>query len=99
MRLVMGSVDNVAHTQSDQYMIEFRVIDLSTETIDPKPKIVSASTPERAAELALGLSLVRSGAKQHLRARVYSQHPGQPVNMVRLYTRVVERQIGENGDA
>lgn len=62
-------------------MTEFRIIDLQTETIDPAPKTVVATSPERAAELALGVKLVRSGAKQNLRARVYSQHPGEPLNM------------------
>lgn len=79
-------------------MIEFRIIGLQTETIDPNPKTVVAPSPERAAELALGLTLVRSGAKQDLRARVYSQHPGQPVNMVRLYTKVTDRRPSENAD-
>lgn len=76
-------------------MIEFRVIDLQTETIDPNPKAVVAQSPERAAEMALGLSLVRSGARRDLRARVYCQHPGQPVSMVRLYTKVADRSDGQ----
>lgn len=79
-------------------MTEFRIIDLQTETIDPAPRTVVAPSPERAAELALGLSLVRSGAKQDLRARVYSQHPGQPMSMVRLYTKVANRRPGESAD-
>lgn len=79
-------------------MTEFRIIDLQTETIDPNPKTVVAPSPERAVEIALGLSLVRSGAKQDLRARVYSQHPGQPVCMVRLYTKAADRRTGESAD-
>jgi hypothetical protein len=70
---------------------EYRVIDLQTETIDPEPKTVKAGSPEKAAELALGLELVRSGSKQDLHARVYCQHPGQPLTMVRLYTKVADR--------
>ena len=76
-------------------MIEFRIIDLRTELIDPNPKTVLAPSPERAAELALGLSLVRSGAKDNLRARVYSQQPGRPLSMVRLYTKVADRRPGD----
>ena len=72
-------------------MTEYRVIDLQTETIDPEPQTVSASSPEKAAELALGLELVRSGSKQDLRARVYFQNPDQPVSMVRLYTKAADR--------
>ena len=69
-------------------MIEFMVIDLQTESIDPEPKTVFANSAERAAELALGLSLVHSGSKNNLRARVYSTRQGQPTSMVRLYTKV-----------
>jgi hypothetical protein len=71
---------------------EFRVIDLHTETIDPTPKTVKAASPEKAAELALGLELVRSGSKSDLRARVYCQMPGQPLTMVRLYSKVADRE-------
>ena len=67
-------------------MIEYRVIDLQTEVIDPNPAVVKASTPEKAAEIALGVQLTRSGGRKNLRARVYFQKPGQPVSMVRLYT-------------
>lgn len=79
-------------------MIKFRVIDLQGGTIDPEPKIVAAQSPERAAEQALGVSLVRSGARQDLRARVYYQHPDQPMNMVRLYTKVADRPAGKGVD-
>lgn len=71
---------------------EYRVIDLQTETIDPESITVQAHSPEKAAELALGLELVRSGAKKDLRARVYCQLPGQPLSMVRLYTKVADRE-------
>lgn len=72
-------------------MSEFRVIDLQTEIICPDLKIVVARSPEHAALVALGLQLVRSGSKNNLRARVYYQHPGHPVNMVRLYSKVAGR--------
>jgi hypothetical protein len=35
----------------------------------------------------LGVEVVRSGSKRELRARVYFQHPGQPLSMVRLYSK------------
>lgn len=69
-------------------MKEYRVIDLQTETIDPDPKTVTASGPEKAAEMVLGVLLIRSGAKKDLRARVYWQNSDQPMNMVRLYNKV-----------
>jgi len=72
-------------------MIEYRVIDLQTETIDREPKSVKTASPERAAEQVLGLQLVRSGSPRDLRARVYCQHPGQPVSMVRLYAKAAKR--------
>lgn len=70
---------------------EYRIIDLRTEVTDPEPKTVKAHSPEKAAELALGLELVRSGSKRDLRARVYFQIPGQPMSMVRLYSKVADR--------
>lgn len=73
-------------------MQEYRVIDLQTEVIDPLSKTVSANTPEEAASLALGLQLVRGGAKADLRARVYWQLTGQPMSMVRLYTKAADRR-------
>lgn len=71
-------------------MTAYRVIDLATETIEPEAKIVDAMSPEHAAQLALGVDLVRSGARRNLRARVYSESPGQPKSMVRLYSKVSE---------
>jgi len=69
----------------------FRVVDLQTEIIDTEPRIVKAASAEKAAELALGAQLVRSGVRKNLRARVYFQTPGQPVTMVRLYARVADQ--------
>ena len=67
---------------------EYRVIDLSSPTIDPDEHVVQSTSPERAVMEALGIEVVRSGPKHDLRARVYFQHPGQPVSMVRLYSKV-----------
>lgn len=90
--LMPGLVPFVANLMPLLHMTEYRVIDLQTEAIDPNPKIVTASSPEAAAELVLGLKLVRSGNKRDLRARVYSQRPGQPMSMVRLYQKVAHQQ-------
>lgn len=69
-------------------MNEYRVIHLQTDAIDQEPTTVQASSPERAAEMVLGVKLVRSGAKREPRARVYWQLPGGAMNMVRLYNKV-----------
>lgn len=70
----------------------YRVVDLRTDTIDPTEHTVAkAKSPEEAALVALGESLVRSGRRQDLRARVYFQNEGQPMTMVRLYRRVEDR--------
>lgn len=69
-------------------MAQFRIIDLQLEAVQPDDVIVEARSPEAAAQAALGVELVRSGSKRELRARVYWQHPGQPVSMVRLYSKV-----------
>lgn len=72
-------------------MIEYRIIDLQIEAIDPEEIVVCASSPERAVRDALGIEVVRSGSRRDLRARVYFQHPGQPASMVRLYTKADAR--------
>lgn len=75
-------------------MHEYRVVDLLTATVDFEPVTVTAENPEKAAELVLGVLLVRSGAERHLRAKVYYHNPGfpgAPASMVRLYTKVAER--------
>lgn len=73
-------------------MTEYRVVDLGASVVDPKERIVTGvSTAEAAAELALGVKLVRSGHKANLRARVYYQPPGSPLTMVRLYTQAIDR--------
>lgn len=73
-------------------MHEFRVLDLTLEVEEQQPIVVKAASPEHAAKIALGTDLVRSGAKRDLRARVYFQHPGQSLSMVRLYTKVDDRR-------
>ncbi len=74
---------------------QYRVVDLARSTIDPDEVIVQASSPERAVLEALGVEVVRSGSKRDLRARVYFQHPGQPLTMVRLYSKLDNR--GDDG--
>jgi hypothetical protein len=72
--------------------IQYRVIDLASSAIDPEERIVRSTSPERAVMEALGIEVVRSGSKHDLRARVYFQHPGQPLSMVRLYNKAAPRQ-------
>lgn len=67
-------------------MTEFRVIDLRTQVIAPE-QTVQASSPEDAARIVLGIDVYRSGAKQHLVARVYWRTLTAPPNMVRLYSK------------
>lgn len=72
--------------------LEYRVVDLRADSDTEGDVIIEgARTPEDAAREALGLKLIRSGSKRDLAARVYWQHSGQPLNMVRLYTKVTER--------
>ncbi len=70
----------------------FRIVDLRTNPDAPEElSITGARSPEEAARLAIGESLVRSGHRQDLRVRVYFQQEGQPTTMVRLYRRVEDR--------
>lgn len=66
--------------------IEYRVVDLRTEVIDPEERIVTASKPEEAAEMVLGEKVAR-GNQRFAKpiARVYYQKAGQPLTMLRLY--------------
>ncbi|MDB5615410.1 MAG: hypothetical protein JWQ22_3063 [Devosia sp.] len=66
---------------------EFRVIDLGSGAEGKEETILSRS-PEEAARRMLGEAVVRSGARRDLRAKVYWQYPGQPLSMVRLYSKV-----------
>ena len=70
--------------------ITYRVVDVRSDVIDPSDIIiVGARSPEDAVQQALALDVVRSGQRKDLVARVYWQSPGQPLNMVRLYRRVM----------
>jgi hypothetical protein len=73
-------------------MITYRVVDCRSTIIDPNEIVISrASSPEDAAFQAIGETLVRSGSRSDLRARVYFQHPNQPLSMVRLYAKAIDR--------
>lgn len=64
----------------------FKVVDLGNENAE---HLVSAQTPEEAAQSAIGVPLTRSGTAKNLRAKVYWQtSPQQPLLVVRLYERV-----------
>lgn len=66
-----------------------RVVDLRTGAEAGAETIVEgAKSPEAAAKQALGLDLVRSGARKDLVAQVYWQLTPDSTNMVRLYSRV-----------
>lgn len=72
--------------------ISYRVVDLRSPEAEGIDIIIDvARSPEDAVRQALGLEVVRSGAKRDLVARVYWQTMGQPVNMVRLYSRAIDR--------
>lgn len=73
-------------------MTSYRVVDCRTDVINPQEMIIdSASSPEDAALKAVGETLVRSGRRGDLRVRVYFQHPGQVMSMVRLYAKAIDR--------
>ncbi len=73
-------------------MITYRVVDCRCTIIDPNEIVVArAHSPEDAAFQALGETLVRSGRRSELRARVYFQHPNQHLSMVRLYAKTIDR--------
>jgi hypothetical protein len=68
---------------------QYRVRDLREETQAPEQLIVEGvKSPEAAAKQALGIDLVRSGARKDLVAQVYWQLAPESTNMVRLYSRV-----------
>ena len=73
-------------------MASYRVVDCRTDAIDPQERIIeNATSPEDAALKAIDEVLVRSGRAADLRARVYFQHPGQALSMVRLYSKAIDR--------
>ena len=81
-------------------MTNYRVVDCRSAIIDPNEIIISqASSPEDAAFKAMGETLLRSGRRSDLRARVYFQHPNQPMSMVRLYSKAVDRVSPANASA
>ncbi|QYO78878.1 hypothetical protein [Devosia salina] len=65
-------------------MTEFRIIDLRTGIIEPEVTVKSIS-PEKAAEEALGVQVVRSGKPKHLVCRIYWTTNGT-TNMIRFYS-------------
>lgn len=73
-------------------MTSYRVVDCRTDVINPQEMIIdNASSPEDAALKAVDEVLVRSGRRGDLRVRVYFQHPGQVMSMVRLYAKAIDR--------
>ena len=73
-------------------MTSFRVVDCRSQIIEPEDIVIDqASTPEDAAFKAIGEQLVRSGRRSDLRVRVYFQHANQPLSMVRLYAKAIDR--------
>jgi hypothetical protein len=72
--------------------LTYRIVDVR-EKLDNAVDILvdSARSPEDAVRQALGVTVVRSGSRKDLVARVYWQSLGQPLNMVRLYSRAADR--------
>ncbi len=72
--------------------LTYRVVDARNSDEDAVDILVEGvRSPEDAVRQALGIDVVRSGARKDLVARVYWQTLGQPMNMVRLYSRAIER--------
>lgn len=64
----------------------FRIVDLVIE--HTREFEIRSNSPEAAALEALGVSLVRSGSQDALRAKVYWRVSADtPVNMIRLYSK------------
>lgn len=70
----------------------FRVVDVRPDAlvVDTDVVIEGVQSPEAAVREALGIKVVRSGARRDLVAKVYWQPVGQPLTMVRLYARTEE---------
>jgi hypothetical protein len=68
----------------------FRVLDCALPDGVLGEHLCSATTPEGAAWSALGVTLVRSGCMEDLRAKVYFQAGHGTPTMVRLYTQAVQ---------
>lgn len=74
-------------------MTSYRVVDCRGGVADASEIIIAgAISPEDAALKAIGETLVRSGRRGDLRVQVYFQHAGQPMSMVRLYSKAVDRE-------
>lgn len=71
------------------FMPIFRIVDLRSTTVTPE-YTVEENSPERAAEIALGMKVFRSGDRKNLVCRVY-WHSRDNLNMVRLYSQPVEQ--------
>ena len=75
-------------------MTSYRIVDCRKGVAGVEELVVhSAASPEDAARQAMGESLVRSGRRSDLRARVYFQYPGQALSMVRLYAKAIDRLV------
>lgn len=73
--------------------LTYRVVDVRDPAADALDLLVEGvNSPEEAVRQSLGVDVVRSGARKDLVARVYWQSLGQPVNMVRLYSRAIPRR-------
>jgi hypothetical protein len=67
---------------------QYLVVDLRFATAMPSTTVVSrAYNTEAAAQLVLGIDLVRSGRPKDLQAKVYFVDRSGVLNMVRLYRR------------
>lgn len=75
-------------------MTSYRVVDCRPDLAEPREVIIDkATSPEDAAFKAIGETLVRSGRPADLRVRVYFQHAGQVMSMVRLYAKAIDRSV------
>jgi len=76
--------------------LNYRVVDVRTDVIDPQEiNVEGARSPEDAVRQGLGVDVVRSGHRRDLVARVYWQSLGQPVTMVRLYRRLETAPVSD----
>lgn len=73
-------------------MTSYRIVNCKNDGNEPIEMIVpQAASPEDAALKATGQTLVRSGRQSDLQLRVYFQHAEQPLSMVRLYSKAIDR--------
>jgi hypothetical protein len=69
---------------------QYWVVDCRPGSDDNSRTPVTSFSPEGAARLVLQEDLGRGGVRGTLRARVYFQDEGQPLTMVRLYSKACE---------